>query len=79
MATSIVQIFASLVSYLAAKGIDAIIGKWIAYVNVAWESSRSEKALEAYRHTIEELSRNLPEKHAKWDEWRKSKQGSAPK
>lgn len=74
MATSIVQILAAAISYFAARGIDAIIGKWIAYLVVAWEASASKAAREQFRLTKGKLFQNLPEKWKEWDSWRKNRQ-----
>lgn len=72
MATGIVQIIASVLSYLSARGIDALIGKWVAYFTIAWEKVASEKALSQFRSTKEELVKNMPDKWKEWETWRNS-------
>jgi hypothetical protein len=72
VAGSIVQIVASVLAYLSARGIDAIIGKWAAYVTIAWEKAASKKALEQFRQTRTDLIKEMPEKWKDWDKWRDS-------
>lgn len=70
IATSIVQILASVLSYLSARGIDNIVGKWFAYFTIAWEKVASQKALDTFRDTKAELVKNMDEKWKQWDNWR---------
>jgi hypothetical protein len=73
IATSVVQIIASVLGYLAARGIDAIIGKWVAYFVIAWEKAASDKALAEFKRTKDELIKVMPEKWKEWDDWRKKR------
>jgi hypothetical protein len=72
MATSIVQIIASVLGYLAARGIDQIVGKWVAYFEIAWEKVATKKAMDTYRETKNTLVIDMAEKWKEWDDWRKS-------
>lgn len=78
MVTAIVQGLASLVGYLSAKGIDAIVGKWVAYVNIAFEQAASERAKKAFAETMAEIKASSPEKAKAWEEWRKRATQSSP-
>ncbi len=71
MATGIVQIVASVLSYLSARGIDAILGKWAAYFVIAWQKVASDKALATFTETRDNLVRDMPAKWDQWDDWRK--------
>lgn len=71
MVESILKITASIFSYAAAKGIDAIIGKWLAYFVIAFEQQASERAKTSFAGTISNIKKNMPEKAKAWDEWRK--------
>lgn len=72
MASSIIQIIAAILAYLSARGVDAIIGKWAAYFVIAWERVASEKALNQFRETRNDLVSGMPEKWKEWEKWRDS-------
>jgi len=69
--TAIIQGLASLVGYLSAKGVDALVGKWVAYLNIAFEQSGSERAKKAFSETMSVIKFSSPEKAKAWEEWRK--------
>jgi hypothetical protein len=73
MIEAIAKILASAVGYFAAKGIDAIIGKWVAYVTIAFETQASDKARAAFNETMAILKKNLAEKGKAWESWRDKK------
>lgn len=73
MATSIVQIIASIMSYLAARGVDAILGKWVAYFTIAWEKVATKKALDSFHETRDSMVIEMAEKWQEWDDWRKNR------
>lgn len=73
MAASIVQLIAAIVSWLAAKGIDSLIGKWAAYFTIAWEKSSNEKMRVSFSETVDKMKIDLPAKHKDWEAWRKSR------
>lgn len=72
MEGSIVQIIASVLAYLSARGIDMIIGKWVAYFTIAWEKVASQKALDQFRETKNSLVKDMPDKWKEWEKWRDS-------
>lgn len=67
---SVLKIAASVVSWLAAKGVDKIIGKWLAYFVIAFEQQASESAKKSFSDTINTIKQNMPEKAKAWDNWR---------
>lgn len=71
MITAIIQALASGISWLAAKGVDNIIGKWLAYFVIAFEERASEKAKLAFAETLGEIKKSMPEKAKAWETWRK--------
>ena len=71
MIEAIIQAIASLLSWAAVKGIDSLVGKWLAYFTIAFEEKASEKAKAAFSETISNIKKNMPEKAKAWDEWRK--------
>jgi hypothetical protein len=70
--TAIIQIFASLFAYLAARGIDKIISKWIAFFMIAFEKTATQAALDEYNKTKQQLIIDMADKWADWDKWRES-------
>jgi hypothetical protein len=72
MAGSIVQIIASILAYLSARGVDMLLGKWAAYVVIAWEKVVSQSALEQFRQTRNDLVKDMPDKWKEWEKWRDS-------
>lgn len=72
MASSIVQIVASVLAYLSARGIDQIVGKWAAYFSIAWEKVASQKALDKFTETRNSLVKDMPDKWKEWEKWRDS-------
>ncbi len=72
MVPSIVQIIASILAYLSARGVDKIIGKWAAYFVIAWEKVASQGALDEFRQTRNDLVKDMPDKWKEWEKWRES-------
>lgn len=70
MTTSIIQAVASIIAYLASIGLDMIVGKWVAYLVIAFEEKASAKAKESFSKTIEEIKKDMPKKAEAWNEWR---------
>jgi hypothetical protein len=70
--TAIVQLIASVFAYFVARGLDALLGKWVAYFTIAWDHVASKAALEEYRKTRSDLASAMPDKWKEWDEWRKN-------
>lgn len=71
MVNSILQLCASIFGYLAARGIDAIVGKWLAYIVIAWEERASDKSKLAYAEAMRDIKANMPAKATAWENWRK--------
>lgn len=70
LAVPITQALAAILGYLAAKSIDAIIGKWVAMIVIAFEKSASDRARAEYRATMDRITKNLAERSKEWKEWR---------
>lgn len=79
MVNSIVQIIASVVGYFAARGIDSIIGKYLALIQIAFEKSASAKAREEYRASFNTAAQSLSQAYPDWMEWRKRNLGEPPR
>lgn len=73
MAEGIVTIVAAVLSYLAARGIDKLIGKWAAYFTIAWEKSSNEAMRKEFSEVVDRLKESLPKKNKDWEEWRKNR------
>lgn len=71
MATSIVSIIASILSYLSAKGIDSILGKWAASFSIAWEKTKNDAMSKSFDEHMAKLQEELPKKYKAWESWRK--------
>ena len=71
MATSIISILASGVAWFAAKGLDSLLGKWLAYFIIAFEERASDKAKAAFSESLNAIKANAPEKAQAWADWRK--------
>ena len=73
MAGSIVKIIASLLELFVTLKVDAIVGKWVAYFTIAWESFKSEKAKSAFNEAMLDFKEKAKANSGVWDEWRKGK------
>ena len=72
MAETILKIFEYALGLGAAIGIDAIIGKWVAYFTIAWENWENKKAKESFASAINEFkAKQKP--NTSWDEWRRNR------
>lgn len=71
MAKAILQLCASLFGYLAARGIDAIVGKWLAFVVIAWEERASDRSKAEYATAMISIKQDMPAKAAAWESWRR--------
>ena len=74
----ILEIIAYTLSWLAAKGIDAILGKWLAYITAVWEVKASDTAKAAYAAALTEIKTAMPIKSDKWDDWRRNANPTPP-
>lgn len=70
MIASIVSAMASVLGWFAAKGIDDIVGKWLAYFTIVWEQQASDRAKAAFDVTMRALKSQDAEKAKAWDDWR---------
>lgn len=70
MPTAIAQIVASAVAYFAARGIDAIIGKYWAAITIGFEKGASARGLEAYREGMKQVGVGAGDKWKDWEKWR---------
>lgn len=59
------------VGWFAARGLDKILGKWLAMMMIAFQTKASKDALKIYNDQLDEWRATLPEKAKDWDEWRK--------
>jgi hypothetical protein len=69
--TALVQLVASGVAYLATRGIDAIVGKWVAAVVIGFERAASSKARAAYSQALDDSKRKMADGARQWAEWRR--------
>jgi hypothetical protein len=67
----IITALAALFGWFAAKRVDDILGKWVAYVTIAWQNAATNRAMEAYRQVLSEVQKDLVDSYGSWDEWRK--------
>ena len=66
----------SVVSWLATKGLDRLLAKWVAYFQIAWEDKASNEAKALFSASIQRVKTNLPEKAKAWDDWKKNASAS---
>lgn len=78
MVDSIISAIASGIAWLASKGIDSLIGKWLAYFVIAFEQRGNDNAKNAFTETINALKLNSPDKAKAWADWRKRGAGEVP-
>jgi len=74
MGTSIVGALASIIGYFAARALDGIIGKWVAYINVAWNKAASKAAREEYAKAVDDMKQRMAGKYDDWAKWREGEQ-----
>lgn len=68
---SIVNLIASLLAWFAMKRVDDIVGKWVAYITIAFQNAATERAKEAYRQATMDVQKDLKNSYGTWEEWRK--------
>jgi hypothetical protein len=66
----ITKIGGPILSWLAAKGIDALIGKWLAYFTIAWEQFASNSAKDAFNAAMADLKSKSVDHAKAWEDWR---------
>ncbi len=67
----IINAIAALVAWFAAKQVDDILGKWVAYFTIAFQNAASERAKRAYRDATNAIQGEVQANYGTWDEWRK--------
>ena len=72
---SVISLLASVVGWFAARGIDKILGKWVAYVTLAFNKAATESALEEYRNAMDVMKNDMADKYDDWAKWRDSTKG----
>lgn len=70
MTKSVLEVVSSFVGWLAAKGIDRILSRWLATFIIAWENKASAAARQEFADAIASLKNDMPEKYSAWEEWR---------
>jgi hypothetical protein len=70
MVEAIVQAIAEGLSYLAVRGIDGIVGKWLAYFTIAWEQVASDASRAAFNSAMGRIKDQSPVKAQAWADWR---------
>lgn len=69
---AVVNLVAGVVSYLAARGVDHVLSKWVAYFTIALEKSASKRAREEYKLAMEQMVTDLASKYDDWKKWKDS-------
>lgn len=77
MVESIVKLFAGIVALFAERGLDSLIGKYLAMATIAFEKAATAQALKEFRDQREALSTGLAAKYDDWNEWRKKANGGS--
>lgn len=77
MGEAIVKIIAEVLGLSVALGIDAIVGKWVAYFEKAWAVAASKAAREARAKAHSEFAASSSEAFRGWEAWRKNKTNSS--
>lgn len=63
------RLISAVVELMAARGLDAMLARWLATLQAALARHGSEKALVAYRQRVDELKLRIKNKDA-WASWR---------
>lgn len=71
LAKPILEILAAVFGYFSARGIDAILGKWLAWAVIAWEQRSSEASKAAFNQAMTEIKTDMPAKAEAWENWRR--------
>ena len=66
-----VTAIAALIAWFAAKKVDDILGKWVAYFTIAWENAATGRAKRSYREKVAEVQNEMVDSFGSWDDWRK--------
>lgn len=71
MAESIISIIASVLGLAAGIGLDALLGKWVAYFTIAWEGFQNENAKKAFGEAVAAF-KAAQKPNDPWDAFRRS-------
>lgn len=66
------SLIVSIVAWLASKGLDRFVAKWVAYFQIAWENSASAEAKAFFDAATHRVKVNMPDKAAAWESWRRN-------
>lgn len=72
MTTAIFQILSSVIGLFVGLGLDALLGKWVAYFTIVWETKASEKSRAAYSKAIADFKDASTPNYNVWREARQS-------
>lgn len=71
MAESIISLIASIIGILAAWGLDALMGKWVAYFTIAWETKASAAARKAAAEAVASYKKSSQNNYRTWRDLRR--------
>jgi hypothetical protein len=66
----LLKITGPIIAYLAGRGLDTIIARWVAYFVTCWEDKASKEALALYHEHMQNLQIQLLEKSKTQTDWR---------
>lgn len=78
MVMALIQATATFIAWLATRGIDSTVGKWLAYVTIAWEQGSTVASKAAFDAAMLDIKAQSPEKAQAWADWRKRAANSKP-
>lgn len=78
MTSSILQIISSVLGIFVGLGLDALLGKWVAYFTIVWEARASAKAREAYSKAMSEFKTASAPNYRLWHEVRRAWKNPKP-
>lgn len=72
MTNAIFTIIASVLSIAAALGLDALLGKWVAYFTIVWETKASASARKAAADAVASYKKTSETNFRTWRELRRA-------
>lgn len=79
IAESVIKILMYTLGWAAARQIDSVIGKWVAWCMIAWENAAGVRARASFDQAMTEFKAKMAQDSSKWEEWRKKVQtGGSP-
>jgi hypothetical protein len=70
MFDSALKIVASIFSWAAAKGVDVLLGRWVAEVVILYEKTIQKGVMDGFRKSMESIQKDAPQKYDGWKQWR---------